>query len=109
MKDPFTYSARWDSVGLDCSYCKYFKGPQKWPDTNIESVCTFHNFSLKMQLQDNGYKDGEWFCKNFNNERAFPKAVEELESIRGQLKENTLYKCNSYDKKNELIEFEIKK
>ena len=65
MKDQFSYSARWDSAGLDCSECIHFKGPEKWPDSNGVSRCSLHKVSLNIELGDNNYKEFEWFCKQF--------------------------------------------
>lgn len=105
MKNPFSYSARWDSIGLDCSNCKNFVGPEKWPDLKKESRCVFHNKSLEIELGNNCYKEGEWFCKNFENENAFPKAVEELESARTKLKDKILYR--GYEQNGQLLEYNI--
>ena len=82
IKDPFSYSARWDSVGLDCSNCKYFKGPENWPDINKTIYCSKHSISLEIELGSSLYKEWEWFCKDFTNnpeDPAFPEAISELE------------------------------
>jgi hypothetical protein len=105
MKDPFSYSARWDSIGLDCSNCKNFVGPEKWPDINRNSRCSFHKVSLEIELGDNCYKEGEWFCKNFENENAFPLAILELESVRAELMSKILYRA--YGHAGQLIEHNI--
>ena len=67
LKDTFAYTARWDSVGLDCSYCSHFVGPAEWPDKARESRCRFHRISLAVEIGRNGYKEWEWFCKNFED------------------------------------------
>lgn len=105
MTDPFSYSARWDSIGLDCSNCKNFIGPEKWPDLNKESRCLFHKVSLEIELGNNNYKEWEWFCKNFENENAFPRAVEELESVRTELNDYILYR--GYGQNGKLLEYHI--
>lgn len=105
MKDPFSYSARWDSIGLDCSNCNNFIGPEKWPDINKESRCRFHKVSLKIELNKSGYKEGEWFCKNFGNKNASPKAVEEFESAKIKFKDKILYR--GHINNAELIEYNI--
>ena len=92
VKDTFQYAARWDSVGLDCSNCTQFKGPAKWLDVKIESFCTKHKISLRIGLGKNGYKQGEWFCKSFEDYgSAFPPAVKHFNSIKAELHENILY------------------
>lgn len=93
IKDPFSYVARWDSIGLDCSFCKNFIGPETWPDEEGSSFCKYHNIPLSFELNDQKYKDGEWFCKHFeNNSHTFPDAIVEFESIQYLLKENIIYK-----------------
>ena len=91
--DPFSYEARWDSIGLDCSTCKYFKGPEKWPDTQKELRCLKHGISLDFELGDKCYKINEWFCKYYsvNNNGCFPAALVQLETIRQTLEENIIY------------------
>jgi hypothetical protein len=60
----------------------------------IELKCTFHNISLNLELGNNGGVAGEWFCKTFvNSGKAFPKALEEFNSIKDQLEENVLYEA----------------
>jgi len=105
MNDPFSYSSRWDSVGLDCSNCKYFGEPDKWPDMDKQTKCLFHNISLQRQIGTNGYKEGEWFCKDFNNVNAQPKALAEFKFIKENLCANILY--GVYGKGKQLIEIEF--
>lgn len=102
IKDTFAYSARWDSVGLDCSFCMHFEGPSQWPDKQQISKCHFHNVSLVIELRESGYKDCEWFCKRYENntqadKRANPSALKELERIKPQLQENILYRLYGED------------
>ncbi len=94
VKDPFSYSARWDSVGLTCSSCNYFLGPEKWPDLNKISKCQLHKISLSIELRNEGYISSEWFCKQFDNKNAFPKAVKEFEGIVDILQDGILYQAN---------------
>jgi hypothetical protein len=48
--------------------------------------------SLAIELRKAGYKEGEWFCKEFtNNEDASSKAIVELETIKEELQEGLLY------------------
>ena len=93
VKDPFSYSARWDSVGLNCSDCNHFSGPDKWPDVEKLSKCQLHKISLAIELRPEGYMNFEWFCKQFDNKSAFPKAVEELASIVNILQDEILYRA----------------
>lgn len=94
VADPFSYYGRFDSMDFDCSLCKHFQGPPKWPDVNKVSRCNFHNISLDFELGNNGYKTGEWFCKYFK----FPKAsfswrgLSEFETIRNELEEAIVYR-----------------
>jgi hypothetical protein len=92
IKDTFEYVARFDSVGLDCSFCKHFEGPVEWPDKDRVVRCSLHNLSLTMQLGKTGYKDGEWFCKDYDDHgKAFPKAVSHFKSIQSMLQSGVLY------------------
>lgn len=92
VKNSFKREGRWDSVGLGCSNCQFFKSPLKWPDHNHEIYCTLHKVSLALELRENNYLGGEWFCKNFqSNGKALKNAVEHLEEVKDQLKENVLY------------------
>ena len=91
MKDPFSYSARWDSVGIDCAFCKH-QSIVEWPNTEKKYKCKLHGISLATTLDLNGYKEGEWFCSKFeNNGRAHKAGIKELDSIRKLLDPNTLY------------------
>lgn len=106
IKDPFSYSARWDSVGLDCSFCKHFIGPETWPDEKRVSRCGYHNVSLAFQLREGNFKGGEWFCKHFlDNGRAFPRAVREFKTIEADLEEDIVY--GAYGEKGQLKEHKI--
>jgi len=106
VKDTFKYSARWDSVGLDCSNCVHFHGPKKWPDIKAESRCMKHNISLRIELNENGFKNGEWFCKSFeDNGSAFTPSFEHFTEIRPQLEENMLY--GFYGPDGYLLEYEF--
>lgn len=93
ITDNFKREGRWDSVGLDCSSCRYFKSPSNWPDKNREIFCSFHKIPLSIELGEVGYKLGEWFCKEFNdNGKALANAVFEFNKIKKNLDENILYK-----------------
>ena len=102
VKDTFAYSARWDSVGLDCSYCVHFGGPHRWPDKEQISKCHLYGISLAIELRGNGYKEWEWFCKGFENNTqldtgANASALEELDNIRPLLQEHILYRLYGED------------
>jgi len=91
MKDPFSYSARWDSVGLDCAFCAHQKEVE-WPNENRDYACLLHGVSLAKTIAKNGFKEGEWFCSSFeNNGRANDKAINELNTIKENLASNILY------------------
>lgn len=100
IKDTFPYLARWDSVGLDCSNCINFKGPENWPDKGKACSCKLYNISLAIELGENGYKLWEWFCKSFQNntnESAFPMAIAHFENTKNELNEKVLYRFYSED------------
>jgi hypothetical protein len=98
IKDTFKYDARWDSVGLDCSFCRHFRGPSEWPDTDRVSRCELHGVSLAIELAGSGYKDLEWFCRDFaDTGRAFPPAVAHLEMLRDELEPRILYRFYGND------------
>jgi hypothetical protein len=105
IRDPFSYSGRWDSVGLDCSNCDNFDPPSQWPDLNKEICCVLHGVSLEIELGKDGYKRWEWFCKDFKNKNALPKAVDEFNSIRDLLATRILYRA--YGRDGELLEIDM--
>ena len=90
--DPFSYSARWSSIGLNCSHCNHSQSPNTWPDLKRVFRCNLHQISLSIVLDESGYIRGEWFCKDFDDKDAFPKAVEEVLTIKGELKQYILYR-----------------
>ena len=117
VEDIFKYTARWDSVGLDCSYCIY-EANAVWPNIEQNYACQFHNCGLSVQLGQNGYKEGEWFCKCFakkeeswitkwfkNPRRPHPDAIMVFKQIKNQLNDQVLYKC---EKKKYLAEIPFK-
>lgn len=92
VKDPFSYSDRWDSVGLDCSNCTYFGGPDTWPDTKRTLHCRLHDVSLAVEIGPTGYKEGEWFCKDFSsNGTPNANALAELNNAKRNLEGGKLY------------------
>ncbi len=92
IKDRFSYSARWDSIGLDCAFCKHFSEPESWPDILKISKCLKHKIYLTFELNEDGYKSGEWFCKYFeDNNGAFPEAIIEFNSLKNEFRENIIY------------------
>lgn len=98
VKDTFQYAARGDSVGLNCSYCRHFSGPDKWPDAGRVSQCEFHHVSLAIELRDSGYKNWEWFCREFTDTgKAFPPSVVHFHEIRQQLEPGVLYRLYGED------------
>ena len=92
IKNPFSHSGRWDSVGLDCEQCQHFVGPASWPDKARESCCTRHDVPLCRELNRSGHREGEWFCRDFSdNGRARAEALGEFLSVRVQLRPEVLY------------------
>lgn len=94
IADPFSYYGRFDSMEMDCSLCSHFSPPPQWPDVNKVSRCNFHEIPLDFELQSNGYKLGQWFCKYFYPAQApFKwKGLEELEMIRNEMEESIIYR-----------------
>ena len=106
VRDTFSYSARGDSVGLDCSSCAHFVGPSSWPDVHRISHCARHQASLAIELSGNGYKQWEWFCCDFsNNGSVFALANTHFESIKESLTSGILYRFYATD--GFLREYEI--
>jgi hypothetical protein len=94
IKDIFSYSIGWGSSGVMCSFCKYSLGEVNQETKKIKSMkCTLHNIILNIQINSDGYIEGEYFCKNFYNTNPFPKAVEEFKNIKNELEENILYEA----------------
>lgn len=94
IPDTFPHSARWDSVGLDCTYCLHFIGPDSWPDRQGASRCAFHDLPLAIELAPDGYKDGEWFCRDFtagSDGRVSKAALAHLDRVRANLRPRVLY------------------
>lgn len=98
VKDTFEYAARWDSVGLDCSFCQHFRGPTQWPDATRVSRCELHGVSLAIELGADNCKHWEWFCQDFkDNGRAFPPSVAHFQEIRQKLEPKVLYRFYGKD------------
>ena len=109
VRDTFPHTARWDSVGVNCVSCRHFSGPASWPDSDRVSCCRLHGLSLAFQLDDRGFVDGEWFCRDFATptveapagllKRVFTRsmsptssaAVDHLAQIRDQLQASVVY------------------
>jgi len=93
IKDPFSYYGRFDSIDLDCSQCKHFEGPEKWPDVNKVSKCNFYRVSLDFELAENFYKIQERFCKHYNCDvdNSKHRAFLELKTIIHQMEERVIY------------------
>jgi hypothetical protein len=65
-RDTFPRKDPW-SVGLDCADCAHFAAPPRWPDTERVSRCSLHDLSLAVELNRKGFKQGEWFCSDFED------------------------------------------
>ena len=108
IKDAFSYSARWGSVGLNCHHCQHFSGPEKWPDDKKVLKCMLHNISLKIELSESGYVEYEWFCKDFQDiGTANEGAVKHFEKIKHSLKSEILYRL--YGEDGNLVEYDMGK
>lgn len=105
MKDPFSYSARWGSIGLDCAFCIHQKEVE-WPNLKRDYSCLLHRISLAKEIGGNGYKEGEWFCSSFaDNGCAHKKSVEEFNQVSNQLSKNVLYGAYGGDNRLKEIPF----
>jgi len=62
-------------------------------------MCGKHDISLTIELRSSGYMNGEWICKDFeDNGRAFPVAVKEFqEKIHDEMRESILYSLYNTD------------
>ena len=99
LKDSFDRNGRWDSVGLDCSNCLFLKAPAKWPDVKKEVFCNFHKLPLTVELGNDNYKQGEWFCKSFkDNGKSLKSAVKHFDEMKNLLSDGVLYR---FEKKGE--------
>ena len=106
MRDPFSYSARWDSIGLGCAFCKH-QSKTQWPNESRDYSCELHSISLAVQLAKNGFIEGEWFCSSFTNDgNADSRALIEFESIQPKMELNVLYGAYGEDKKLKEIPFD---
>jgi len=102
MKDTLSYSARWDSVGIDCAFCKH-QNDVAWPNIKRDYVCKLHKISLAVTVAKNGFKEGEWFCSKYeSNGKANENALNEFSSFRDKLASNILY--GAYGKDGNLKE-----
>jgi hypothetical protein len=99
IADPFSYYGRFDSMEFDCTLCKHFMPPPKWPDINKVLRCNYHQVSLDFELRSSCYMGGQWFCKHFEAARS-PfrwKALIEFETIKNELEENMIYRGGNGD------------
>jgi hypothetical protein len=94
IDDPFSYYGRFDSMDFDCTLCKNFLSPPKWPDVNKVLRCNYHNISLAFELRSNCYMGGQWFCKHFETAKApFEwNALTEFETVKNELDETIIYR-----------------
>ena len=108
VRDPFSYAARWDSVGLTCSSCSHFEPPPSWPDNEFIARCQKHGIRLVILYDPcgSGYLGGEYFCSEYEDGGGtFAKALEDLEEIRSDLADRTLYAAyNEKDQRRTLKE-----
>lgn len=94
IKDPFSYSVGWGASGIMCSFCTYCVAIRNEITKNIQSSkCNLYNISLNIQVSQEGFIRGEYFCKKFDNTNPFPLAVKEFLTIKDELEENVLYEA----------------
>lgn len=90
-KDTFSYEDRWDSVGLSCGTCRHQANNREWPNKNRNYRCGLHDVPLRVELNPTGYIQGEWFCKDFeDNGESHASSVKHFMAIRETLPGNTL-------------------
>ena len=69
-----------------------------WPDLHRSYSCTLHNVPLRVELGQNGRLDGEWFCRDFEDDgrrmAADRPGIAEFESIKNLLEPQKLYRCD---------------
>lgn len=89
--DDFPRIGRWDSIGIDCSLCRNER-TSGWPNADRPYCCGRYGISLWVEIGPNGYKDGEWFCRDFDgNGRESESAVHHLRNVRHSLEPHVLY------------------
>jgi len=97
IEDKFPREGRFDSVGLDCSNCTHQSG-SGFPNLNRDFCCGLHHISLTIELQENGYKLWEWFCKDFKDDgSAEPAAVAYFNRMNDCLASQILYRLYGED------------
>jgi hypothetical protein len=89
--DDFPRESRWDGVGLDCSFCRNERS-SGWPNVDRPYCCGLHGISLRIEIRPDGYKGGEWLCRDFDgNGREMKSAARHLHAIRHSLRPAVLY------------------
>lgn len=64
----------------------------KWTGITKRYRCRFHNLSLAVELNEKGFKEGEWFCKQFeNNGRVNKSAFDKFNKMKEIFEEGILY------------------
>lgn len=92
IKDTFKYEARWDSVGLSCAFCQHQANDKEWPNVRRDYKCALHDVSLAVELKSSGYMEGEWFCRDFeDNGRSYGPSWKHFLEIRETLPQGTLF------------------
>ena len=92
IKDTFKYEDRWDSVGLSCAFCRHQANDKEWPNVKRDYRCALHDVSLAAELDATGFMEGEWFCKDFeDNGRTYRPALKHFIEIRETLPKETLF------------------
>ena len=68
-----------------------------------------HLRSLAIELGSNGYKDGEWFCKQYDDNGKTPiKSMADFNAIKPDLQDGILY-CASHGRSDYLKEVSLTK
>lgn len=98
VKDTFKHKTLWGGVGFSCGFCQHRANDKEWPNVRRDYKCALHNISLAVELNSSGYIEGEWFCRDFeDNGNSYPPALRHLAEIHGTLPENTLFGFDGTD------------
>jgi hypothetical protein len=107
IKNTFPFSSRWNSIGLDCSFCRHQAAEPRWPLVDRRYKCDRHGVPMAVQVGRDGYKVGEWFCSDFeDNGRAHPEAVAHFRGLKARLAPRVLYGLHTVDGHLSEISFE---
>ncbi len=95
VKDTFKHETLWGGVGFSCAFCRHQANDKEWPNVKRDYKCGLHNISLAVELNSSGYMEGEWFCRDFeDNGNSYPPSLRHLAEIHDTLPGDTLFGVN---------------